>query len=63
MFNIQKLIDEMKIKRDKTLKRIYKRAYRLKKAFPAIDTKEFAEILNKKIDLRHKKIKKEKKGE
>lgn len=61
--NIQKLIDEMKLKRDKTLKRIYKRAYRLKKAFPAIDTKEFAEILNKKIDLRHKKIKKEKKGE
>lgn len=61
--NIQKLIDEMKLKRDKTLKRIYKRAYRLKKAFPAIDTKEFTEILNKKIDLRHKKIKKEKKGE
>ena len=63
MLKYKKLIDKMTLKRDKTLKRIYKRAYRLKKAFPAIDTKEFAEILNKKIDLRHKKIKKEKKGE
>ena len=53
----------MKLKRDKTLKRIYKRAYRLKKAFPAIDTKEFTEILNKKKEKKHKKIKKEKKGE
>ena len=52
--NIQILIDKMKSRRDKSLKRLYKRAYRLKKAFPAIDTKEFTEILNKKVEFRKK---------
>ena len=53
--NIQNLINNMKIRRDRTIKHLYKRAYRLKKAFPAIDTKEFTEILNKKIEFKHKK--------
>ena len=53
--NIQNLISNMKIRRDRTIKHLYKRAYRLKKAFPAIDTKEFTEILNKKIEFKHKK--------
>ena len=56
----QNLINNLKTRRDRTIKRLYKRAYRLKKAFPAIDTKEFSEILNKKIEINHKK---EKKGE
>ena len=59
--NIQILIDKMKSRRDKSLKRLYKRAYRLKKAFPAIDTKEFTEILNKKVEFRKKE--KTKKGD
>lgn len=50
--NIQMVVDKIRIKRDKTMKRLYKRVYRLKKAFPAIDTKEFTEILNHKIELR-----------
>lgn len=63
--NIQMVVDQMKLKRDKIVKRLYKRVYRLKKAFPAINTKEFTEILNQKIEI-HKiknsiKGKKEKK--
>lgn len=56
--NLQNLINNLKTRRDRTIKRLYKRAYRLKKAFPAIDTKEFSEILNKKIEINHKKEKK-----
>lgn len=61
--NLQNLINRLKTRRDRTIKHLYSRAYRLKKAFPAIDTKEFTEILNKKIEFKHKNIKKEKKGE
>ena len=53
------VVEELKRKRDRTLRRLYRRVYRLKKAFPAINTKEIADILNRKIDLR-KKEKKEK---
>ena len=58
--NIQNLINNLKARRDRTMRHLYRRAYRLKKAFPAIDTKEFTKILNKKIEFKHKK---EKKGE
>ena len=61
--NMQNLIDNLKTRRDRIVKHLYRRAYRLKKAFPAIDTKEFSEILSKKIELKHRSIKKEKKGE
>ena len=61
--NLQNLINRLKTRRDRTIKHLYRRAYRLKKAFPAIDTKEFTEILNKKIEFKHKKNQKEKKGE
>lgn len=54
--NIQKLINELNEKRNKIIFRLYKNVYRLKKAFPAVDTKEIREILNKKIEL--KKIEK-----
>ena len=56
--NIQKLVDDLNRKRNKITLRLYKNVYRLKKAFPAIDTKEIREILNKKIEL--KKIMKNK---
>lgn len=48
--NIQKLVEKLKKRRDKTILRLYKNVYRLKRAFPAIDTKEITEVLNKKID-------------
>lgn len=49
--NLQKLVDKLKKQRNKTIIRLYKNVYRLKRAFPAIDTKEFREILNKKIEI------------
>lgn len=55
--NVQYLIEQLKYKRNKTILRLYKNVYRLKKAFPAINTKEITEVLNKKIEL--KEIKEE----
>ena len=49
--NIQKLVEELKKKRNRTILRLYKNVYRLKKAFPDINTKEITEVLNKKIEL------------
>lgn len=50
--NIQKIVEDLNEKRNKIILRLYKNVYRLKKAFPAIDTKEIREILNKKIELK-----------
>lgn len=61
--NLQKIVNDLKTRRDRTMKHLYRRAYRLKKAFPAINTKEFTEILSKKMDFKHIKTKKKKKGE
>lgn len=58
--NIQKLVDDLNRKRNRIILRLYKNVYRLKKAFPAIDTKEVREILNKKIEfkkIKNKKVK------
>ena len=52
------IIESLKKRRDRMIRKLYRRAYRLKKAFPAIDTKEFTEILNTKIDFKRKKRKK-----
>ena len=60
--NIQNLVEQLKYKRNKTMLHLYKNVYRLKKAFPAIDTKEITEILNKKIELKEIKDKLKKKG-
>ena len=49
---MQKLVDQLKKKRNKTILKLYKNVYRLKKAFPAINTKEITEVLSKKIELR-----------
>ena len=52
--NIQQIVEKLKKKRNKTILRLYKNVYRLKKAFPAIDTKEITEVLNQKIEFRKK---------
>lgn len=59
--NIQQIVEALKKKRNKTILRLYKNVYRLKKAFPAINTKEITEILNQKIELRKKRVKNKKK--
>ena len=48
--NIQKIVLDLKKKRNKTILHLYRNVYRLKKAFPAINTKEITEVLNQKID-------------
>lgn len=56
--SVQRLIEELKKKRNRTILRLYKNVYRLKKAFPDINTKEITEVLNKKIELIKKREKK-----
>lgn len=51
---IQQLVEQLKKKRNKTILHLYKNVYRLKKAFPAINTKEITEILNQKIESKKK---------
>lgn len=55
--NIQQMIENLKKKRNKIILHLYKNVYRLKKAFPTINTKEITEVLNQKIELRKKRIK------
>ena len=50
-------IEQLKYRRNKMILRLYRNVYRLKKAFPAINTKEITEVLAKKIEL--KEIKEE----
>ena len=59
--NIQQMVEKLKKKRNRTIIHLYKNVYRLKKAFPAINTKEITEILNQKIESRKKRIKNEEK--
>ena len=59
--NIQQMIEKLKKKRSRTILHLYKNVYRLKKAFPAISTKEITEVLNQKIESRKKRIKNNKK--
>ena len=54
---LQKLVEDLKKRRNRTIKHLYKNVYRLKKAFPAIDTKEIREILNKKEEIIKRKNK------
>ena len=55
--NIQEIIHKLDMKKNRIIRKLYKHVYRLKKAFPAIETKEITEILNRKIEI----IKKDKK--
>ena len=59
--NIQQIVEKLKKKRNRTFIHLYKNVYRLKKSFPAINTKEITEILNQKIESRKKRIKNEEK--
>ena len=54
---VQKVVENLNRKRRKTLIHLYRNVRRLKKAFPAIDTKEIREILNKKIEIKKKNTK------
>ena len=55
--SIQQVIDTLKKKRNRIILRLYKNVYRLKKAFPAINTSEITQILNEKMELRKRKTK------
>lgn len=55
--SIQQIVENLKKKRNRTIIHLYKNVYRLKKAFPAINTNEITEILNQKIATRKKRIK------
>ena len=52
----QNAIEELRKKKNRILKHLYRHVYRMKKAFPAIDTTEIREVLSKKKE----KIKKDK---
>ena len=54
-------VEELKTKRDKIMDSLYKYAYRIKQAFPAIKSKEITEILSSKFKF--KKSNKEQDGE
>ena len=53
--NIQNIINKLNKQKNRTILKLYKNVYRLKKAFPAINTKEITEVLSKKIEIRKKK--------
>lgn len=54
--NMQEKIDTLKKQKNRLFRNLYRRVYRLKRAFPDIQSNEITEILNRKIEL----IKKEK---
>lgn len=49
--NIEKIIQELKVSQARLKIRIYRRANRLKKAFPSMKSETIAMLLNQKIDL------------
>lgn len=55
--SISQVVERLKKKRNRTIIHLYRNVYRLKKAFPAINTKEITEILSKKVELKRKKDK------
>ncbi len=58
--NVHEKISDLKNRKNRMFKNLYKTVYRLKKAFPKIQDKEITEILNRKLEI-IKKEKKEKK--
>lgn len=49
--NMQDRIDILKEKKNRLFRRLYRRVYRLKKAFPDIQSNEITEILSRKIEV------------
>lgn len=58
--SVQEIIEQLKKKRNRIIIHLYRHVYRLKKAFPDINTKEISQILNKKMDKYKQKRKKSK---
>lgn len=58
---IQNKIDILKKKKNRLFRRLYKRVYRLKKAFPDLQSNEITEVLSKKIEFIKKDKTKEEK--
>lgn len=56
--SIQEMVENLKKKRNRTILHLYRNVHRLKKAFPAIDTKEITEVLNQRIQIIKQKNKK-----
>ncbi len=48
---VKKEIHQLDVKKNRILRKLYRNVYRLKKAFPSIESKEFTEILNKRIEI------------
>lgn len=59
--NVENKISYLKKKKNRLFRRAYRRVYRLKKAFPDLQSNEITEILSKKIDLIKKDKTKEEK--
>lgn len=49
--NLQIKIEALKNKKNRLFRKVYKRVYRLKRAFPSIQSSEITEILSRKIEL------------
>lgn len=58
---IQNKIDILKKKKNRLFRRLYRRVYRLKKAFPDLQSNEITEVLSKKIEFIKKDKTKEEK--
>ena len=57
---LQKSLEQLKRRKNRIFRNLYKRVYRLKNAFPTIETKEITEILNKKLEVIKNRNNKEK---
>lgn len=60
--NAQKIVDKLKQKRDNVILGLYRNVNRLKNAFPDINTKEFKEVLSRKVEINKIKELRRKKG-
>lgn len=56
---LQNIIDDLKLKQNRLRRKLYRHTYRLKKAFPTMQSETITEILNEKFE-RIKKMKKQK---
>lgn len=52
--SIQSIIDGLNKKREKFIRKLYRRIYRLKKAFPTMKSDKITEILNHKLDIKNR---------
>ena len=55
--NVQDGLKKLKIKRNRMARKLYRYVYRIKKAFPAINTKEITQVLNKKFTIKRSSTK------